>query len=99
MGTIDWIIIILIGLGVIQGLMQGFVKQLASIVGIIAGLLLARALFGVVAEQLAPINDSSTDYCLHPYLGDCTNSFVAHCLYYHKSDECDPSWLAEPLAG
>lgn len=60
MGTIDWIIIILVGLGVIQGLMQGFVKQLASIVGIIAGLLLARALFGVVGEQLAPKLGTST---------------------------------------
>ena len=40
--------------------MQGFVKQLASIVGIIAGLLLARALFGVVGEQLAPKLGTST---------------------------------------
>ena len=54
MEAIDIIILILIGVGVIQGLMKGSIKQLASIVGFVAGLLLARALFGTVAEQLAP---------------------------------------------
>ena len=54
MEVIDIIILILIGVGVIQGLMKGSIKQLASIVGFVAGLLLARALFGTVAEQLAP---------------------------------------------
>ena len=52
MEVIDIIIIILIGVGVIQGLMKGFLKQLAAIVGLVAGLLIARALFGVVAEHL-----------------------------------------------
>ena len=41
--------------GVIMGLMKGFVKRMASIVGLIAGLLMARALFGIVAERLAPV--------------------------------------------
>ena len=54
MEVIDIIILVLIGVGVIQGLMKGSVKQLAQIVGFVAGLLLARALFGTVAEQLAP---------------------------------------------
>ena len=54
MEVIDIIILILIGLGVIQGLMKGSIKVLGSIVGFVAGLLLARALFGTVAEQLAP---------------------------------------------
>ena len=54
MEIIDIIILLLIGVGVIQGLMKGSIKQLASIVGFVAGLLLARALFGTVAEQLAP---------------------------------------------
>ena len=44
----------------IQGLMKGFVKQLASIVGLIAGLLVARALFASVAEKLAPVLGTST---------------------------------------
>ena len=34
--------------------MKGSLRQLAFIVGLVAGLLLARALFGAVAEQLAP---------------------------------------------
>lgn len=54
MEVIDIIILILIGIGVIQGLMKGSMKELASVVGFVAGLLLARALFGTVAEQLAP---------------------------------------------
>ena len=54
MEVIDIIILILIGVGVIQGLMKGSMKELAAIVGFVAGLLLARALFGTVAEQLAP---------------------------------------------
>ena len=54
MEIIDIIILVLIGVGVISGLMKGSLKQLAQIVGFVAGLLLARALFGTVAEQLAP---------------------------------------------
>ena len=54
MEVIDIIILVLIGVGVIQGLMKGSLRQLAFIVGLVAGLLLARALFGTVAEQLAP---------------------------------------------
>ena len=54
MEIIDIIILLLIGVGVIQGLMKGSIKELASIVGFVAGLLLARALFGTVAQQLAP---------------------------------------------
>ena len=55
MATIDIIILAMIGVGVIMGLIKGFVKQMASIVGLIAGLLMARALFGIVAERLAPV--------------------------------------------
>ena len=52
MEVIDIIILVLVGVGIIQGLMKGFLKQLAAIVGLVAGLLIARALFGVVAEHL-----------------------------------------------
>ena len=48
------IVAALIGVGVIHGLMKGSIKELAAIVGFVAGLLLARALFGTLAEQLAP---------------------------------------------
>ena len=60
MATIDIIILAMIGVGVIMGLIKGFVKQMASIVGLIAGLLMARALFGIVAERLAPVLGTST---------------------------------------
>jgi membrane protein required for colicin V production len=54
MNGIDWLILILLAVGILSGLMQGFVKQLASLVGLVAGLLVARALFGVAGEWLAP---------------------------------------------
>ncbi len=54
MTTIDILILIVMGIGLVLGFMKGFFKQLASIVGIIAGLLVARALFGMVGERLAP---------------------------------------------
>jgi membrane protein required for colicin V production len=44
----------MMGIGILTGVMQGFVKQLASLVGLVAGLLVARALFGVAGEWLAP---------------------------------------------
>lgn len=54
MTTIDIIILVLLGIGLVSGFMRGFLKQLASIVGLIAGLLVARALFVMVGEKLAP---------------------------------------------
>lgn len=60
MAAIDIIILAMIGVGAIGGLQKGFVKQMASIVGLIAGLLVARALFGTVAERLEPALGTST---------------------------------------
>lgn len=54
MNTIDIIILVLLGVGLILGLMKGFLKQLASIIGLVAGLLVARALFVMAGEKLAP---------------------------------------------
>lgn len=40
-------------MGAVLGFSKGFIRQLASIVGLIAGLLIARALFASVEERLA----------------------------------------------
>ena len=40
-------------LGAVQGFIKGLVRQVASLVGLVAGLLIARALFGAVGEYLA----------------------------------------------
>ena len=48
---------------------------MASIVGLIAGLLMARALFGIVAERLAPVLGTST-----------TVAQVLACLLYTSED-------------
>lgn len=53
MTTLDWVIVTMVGVGAVLGFMKGFIRQLASIVGLIAGLLIARALFASVGEKLA----------------------------------------------
>lgn len=40
-------------MGAVLGFSKGFIRQLASIVGLIAGLFIARALFASVGERLA----------------------------------------------
>lgn len=101
MATIDIIILAMIGVGVIMGLMKGFVKQMASIVGLIAGLLMARALFGIVAERLAPVLGTSTTVAqvlafiliwVAVPLG-----FAFRRLFVDKSIGCCAPGMAEPL--
>ncbi len=53
METIDMIIAGVFLLGAIQGFMKGLVRQVASLVGLVAGLFIARALFGAAGEYLA----------------------------------------------
>ena len=60
MTTIDIIILIALGAGVIVGFMKGFIRQLASILGLI-GLLAAKALYTSLAVKLCPtVTDSMT---------------------------------------
>lgn len=54
MTTIDIVLLVIIGLGGVWGFNIGFFKELASILGLIAGLLIALALYNVVAERLSP---------------------------------------------
>ncbi len=101
MATIDIIILAMIGVGVIMGLMKGFVKQMASIVGLIAGLLMARALFGIVAERLAPVLGTSTTvaqvlaFILIWVAVPLGFAFVAS--FVDKSIGCCAPGMAEPL--
>lgn len=53
MTTLDLTITSIILIGAILGFTKGFIKQLASIIGLIAGLLVARAFFASVGEKLA----------------------------------------------
>ena len=50
---IDWIIIGVVAVGTVLGFAKGALKQLASLVGLVAGLLLARALYVTVGERMA----------------------------------------------
>ena len=54
MQPLDWILIALLGAALIRGWRLGVVKQLISIVGIMAGLVLARMYSGVLGGSLAP---------------------------------------------
>ena len=61
MTTIDIIILIIVGAGVVTGFMKGFIRQLASILGLVVGLLAAKALYATLAEKLCPtVTDSMT---------------------------------------
>ncbi|MDR0659134.1 MAG: CvpA family protein [Mediterranea sp.] len=60
MGLIDIVILAIVGIGAFRGFLRGFIYQLASIAGWIAGFLAARALYLIVAEKLALyIHDAS----------------------------------------
>lgn len=54
MDIMDIVILVIIGIGVVWGLTKGFVRQLSSLVGLIVGLLVARALFAEVGDWMAP---------------------------------------------
>ena len=52
MQIIDIIILILLLAGAITGFRKGFIKQLASLAGLVVGLLAAKMLYGVVADKM-----------------------------------------------
>ena len=52
MTTIDIIILVVIGIGVLLGLIKGALKQIAGLLGLVVGLLAARALYASVAEDV-----------------------------------------------
>ena len=61
MGILDIVIIAIFVWGAVSGFMKGFIKQLATLLGIIVGLLAAKALYSMVAEQyLSKVTDSAT---------------------------------------
>lgn len=61
MTVIDIIILIAIGAGIVTGSMKGFIRQLASILGLVVGLLAAKALYASLADRLCPaVTDSMT---------------------------------------
>ena len=52
MTTIDIIIAAIVGLGIVLGLVKGALKQLAGLLGLVVGLLAAKALYATVAERV-----------------------------------------------
>ncbi|MBO7418526.1 MAG: CvpA family protein [Bacteroidaceae bacterium] len=62
MQVIDIIILILVLAGVVVGFRKGFIKQLASLAGLLIGLLAAKALYGVVGDKLVGTITSDTTF-------------------------------------
>ena len=61
MTTIDIIILILIGTGILLGLIKGALKQLAGLLGLVVGLLAAKALYAAVAQEVfSRVTDNMT---------------------------------------
>ena len=52
MTTIDIIILFIISIGILLGLVKGALKQLAGLLGLIVGLLAAKALYATVAQEV-----------------------------------------------
>jgi membrane protein required for colicin V production len=59
MVTCDIIFLLILGIGLLLGLTKGFIKQLSSLLGLIIGLFVAKTLFIMVAERIAPYLKSS----------------------------------------
>lgn len=58
---LDWILVVLLFLGAIKGWRQGFLRQLASLIGLIAGIFLAKALYVALGGMIAPhLNNHTT---------------------------------------
>ncbi|MGL4851122.1 MAG: CvpA family protein [Phocaeicola sp.] len=60
MPTIDIVILAILAIGLIDGLRKGFVNQLASVVGVIVGLFVARSLYWGVAQRITPLLGTSS---------------------------------------
>lgn len=59
MEIVDIIIAVLLVIGLIEGIKDGLVKQVAGLVGLVAGLLIGKALYLKVADQLTPFLGTS----------------------------------------
>ena len=61
MTTLDIIILVILGLGILLGLLKGALKQLAGLLGLVVGLLAAKALYAAVAEEVfSRVTDNMT---------------------------------------
>ena len=61
MTTLDIIILVVLGLGVLLGLLKGALKQLAGLLGLVVGLLAAKALYATMAEEVfSRVTDNMT---------------------------------------
>lgn len=52
MTTLDIIFLLIIAIGVVRGFIRGALKQLAGLLGLVAGLLAAKALYASVAKEV-----------------------------------------------
>ena len=59
MGTTDIIIITLLGIGFVRGLLSGFIRQVLSVAGFLAGLLVAYLLHQAVGDWITTTCGSS----------------------------------------
>ena len=61
MEILDIIITVLLSCGLISGLREGVVKQVAGFIGLIAGILVGKALYISVGSQLSAVLGTSTE--------------------------------------
>ncbi len=102
MTTIDIIILIALGLGVIVGFMKGFIRQLAPILGLIVGLLAAKALYTSLAVKLCPTltdsYDSGANTGICHYLDGCSANLYIGGFSIDQGIGGGFAWLAQSHA-
>lgn len=104
MAILDIVILLLFIGGVIAGMMKGFIKQLASLLGIVVGLFAAKMLYATVAEKFgSQVTDNMTiaqilSFLLIWILVPLAFVFLAH-LLTKALEAVELGWINRILGG
>lgn len=102
MTTIDIIILIALGAGVIVGFMKGFIRQLASILGLIVGAIGSKSFVHLTGCEVMPygdrLHDCGADIGICHYLDRCAANLYIGGFSINQGIGGGFTWLAESHA-
>ena len=104
MTPLDTIILVILGLGVLLGLLKGALKQLAGLLGLVVGLLAAKALYATVAQEVfSRVTDNMTVAQMLSFLAIWVVVpllfWVVACLLTKAMDAVCLGWVNRLLGG
>ena len=99
MTTIDIIILIIIGAGVVAGFMKGFIRQLASILGFAGSKGFVCNVGGEALSGCDGLDDGCTGIGFYCHLDRCSADIHVSGVLADESDGSHLTGVAEPLAG